>query len=42
MTTESTGEVKSGLGAPVRRVEDERLLTGAGQYVDDLALPNNE
>ena len=40
MTAESDGGAKSGLGAPVRRVEDERLLTGQGHYVDDLALPN--
>jgi CO/xanthine dehydrogenase Mo-binding subunit len=26
-------------GQPARRVEDERLLTGAGRYVDDIALP---
>ena len=28
-----------GIGAPVRRKEDLRLLTGAGQYSDDLHLP---
>jgi carbon-monoxide dehydrogenase large subunit len=27
------------LGAPVKRVEDARLLTGAGKYLDDLKLP---
>jgi carbon-monoxide dehydrogenase large subunit len=27
------------IGAAVRRVEDARLLTGRGQFVDDLALP---
>jgi len=27
------------IGAAVRRVEDARLLTGQGQFVDDLALP---
>jgi aerobic carbon-monoxide dehydrogenase large subunit len=26
-------------GQPARRVEDERLLTGAGRYVDDIVLP---
>ena len=26
-------------GRPVRRVEDERLLTGAGRYVDDISAP---
>jgi carbon-monoxide dehydrogenase large subunit len=30
----------SELGAPVRRVEDQRLLTGKGHYADDMALPN--
>ena len=30
---------KFGLAQPVRRVEDPRLLTGAGQYTDDIALP---
>jgi carbon-monoxide dehydrogenase large subunit len=34
MTTE-TGN--SGIGAPVPRVEDERLLTGRGRYADDVA-----
>src|SRR4051794_27725355 len=28
--------VNTGIGAPVRRVEDERLLTGRGRYADDL------
>ena len=28
-----------GVGQPVRRLEDERLLTGAGRYTDDIALP---
>src|SRR3954469_9080706 len=27
------------LGAPVRRVEDPRLFTGAARYLDDLELP---
>jgi carbon-monoxide dehydrogenase large subunit len=27
------------IGAPVRRVEDHRLLTGRGRYVADLVLP---
>ena len=30
--------VATGIGAPVRRVEDERLLTGHGRYADDLAV----
>jgi carbon-monoxide dehydrogenase large subunit len=29
-----------GLGAPMRRVEDRRFVTGRGDFVDDLALPN--
>src|SRR5271167_4996780 len=28
-----------GIGAPVRRVEDERFLTGRGRYTDDISLP---
>src|SRR4051812_17226615 len=30
----------SGIGKPVRRKEDVRLLTGKGRYSDDQALPN--
>ena len=30
---------KFGLAQPVRRVEDPRLLKGAGRYTDDIALP---
>jgi carbon-monoxide dehydrogenase large subunit len=29
---------KFGIGQPVRRVEDQRFLTGRGRYVDDLQL----
>ncbi len=28
-----------GIGHSVRRVEDERFLSGAGRYVDDIVLP---
>ncbi len=28
-----------GVGQPVRRLEDHRLLTGQGRYTDDIALP---
>src|SRR5690349_13460843 len=28
-----------GVGQPVRRVEDKRLITGAGRYTDDIELP---
>jgi carbon-monoxide dehydrogenase large subunit len=31
--------MKSGIGAPVRRKEDARLLIGAGCYSDDVNLP---
>ena len=30
---------KFGLAQPVRRVEDPRLLKGAGSYTDDMSLP---
>src|SRR5262245_6240223 len=30
---------KFGIGQPVRRVEDQRFITGRGSYVDDIALP---
>lgn len=28
-----------GIGQPLRRLEDKRLLTGAGRYIDDIQLP---
>jgi carbon-monoxide dehydrogenase large subunit len=31
--------VNTGIGAPVPRLEDERLLTGRGRFSDDLNLP---
>jgi carbon-monoxide dehydrogenase large subunit len=31
--------MKFGIGQPVRRREDTRLLAGAGQFVDDITLP---
>ncbi|MDE0295505.1 MAG: xanthine dehydrogenase family protein molybdopterin-binding subunit, partial [Bryobacterales bacterium] len=31
--------VDEGIGAPVRRKEDARLLTGRGRYVDDIKRP---
>lgn len=31
--------MKFGVGQSVRRVEDERLLTGRGRYTDDMQLP---
>ncbi|MFM9970557.1 MAG: xanthine dehydrogenase family protein molybdopterin-binding subunit [Burkholderiales bacterium] len=30
----------NGIGAPVRRIEDQRLLTGKGHFVDDLKFEN--
>src|SRR5437762_9687476 len=33
------GGVVNGIGQPVRRKEDFRLLTGKGSFGDDLALP---
>ena len=30
---------KFGIGQPVRRVEDQRFITGKGRYVDDVTLP---
>ena len=32
--------LKFGIGQSVRRVEDQRLITGRGRYVDDLDLPH--
>ena len=29
----------TGIGKPVRRVEDARFLTGSGRFVDDISLP---
>ena len=29
---------KYGIGQPIRRLEDQRFLTGAGQFVDDIIL----
>src|SRR3954465_2893154 len=29
-----------GIGQPVRRVEDQRFLTGRARYVDDIQLPH--
>ena len=30
---------KFGIGQAVRRVEDQRFLTGQGRYIDDISLP---
>ncbi|NKB20739.1 MAG: molybdopterin-dependent oxidoreductase [Alphaproteobacteria bacterium] len=37
---EQAGDGKTELGAPIPRVEDERMLTGKGRYVDDLSMPD--
>jgi carbon-monoxide dehydrogenase large subunit len=34
----STGEAPTGVGAPLRRREDQRLLRGKGEYSDDINL----
>ena len=31
--------VQFGMGQPVRRVEDQRFITGRGRYTDDMVLP---
>lgn len=32
--------IENGIGAAVRRKEDQRFITGKGQYVDDINRPN--
>jgi carbon-monoxide dehydrogenase large subunit len=32
--------MKFGVGQPVRRFEDQTLITGRGRYTDDIVLPN--
>ncbi len=39
MDVENAGPMKFGVGQPVRRFEDVRLLTGGGRYQDDVVLP---
>ncbi|HEY2256087.1 MAG TPA: xanthine dehydrogenase family protein molybdopterin-binding subunit [Variovorax sp.] len=39
MLTTSTNPTRFGSGHAVRRLEDESLLAGAGQYTDDVSLP---
>src|SRR5260370_25406929 len=36
----SSGTVENGIGHPVRRKEDVRLLTGRGSFADDVHLPD--
>ena len=35
----SSANMTSGIGEPVRRKEDFRLLTGRGSFADDIHLP---
>ena len=35
-----TSMARSGIGQPVRRVEDQRFLTGRSRFVDDIQLPH--
>jgi CO/xanthine dehydrogenase Mo-binding subunit len=35
----SSGNITNGIGQPVRRKEDSRLLTGRGSFADDVSLP---
>lgn len=37
---DATPGIPDGIGQPVRRKEDQRLLTGEGSFSDDLVLPN--
>src|ERR687885_2499648 len=39
MATELSEPPAELIGAPVKRVEDPRLVTGAAKYLDDLKLP---
>ena len=34
-----TNAARQGIGQPVRRAEDRRLITGRGRYSDDVTLP---
>src|SRR5689334_10406620 len=34
-----THAARQGIGQPVRRAEDRRLITGGGRYSDDVTLP---
>ena len=33
--------MKFGVGQPVRRFEDQTLITGKGNYTDDIKLPEH-
>ena len=34
--------MKFGIGQPLKRLEDDRLLSGNGIYTDDITLNNHE
>jgi carbon-monoxide dehydrogenase large subunit len=36
---QEAGRVKFGIGQPLKRFEDQKLLTGQGRYTDDIAMP---
>jgi carbon-monoxide dehydrogenase large subunit len=36
---QTTSSNKTGIGAPVRRKEDRRFITGKGRYTDDISQP---
>ena len=40
MKAEPIARALHGIGAPLPRLEDPRLLTGQGRYADDVVLPN--
>ena len=40
MTSASTVPIPSYIGAPMRRREDVRFVTGQGRYLDDIRLPD--
>ena len=37
---EKPGQPLKWIGKNIKRVEDPRLLTGQGRYIDDIELPN--
>ena len=39
MTSPDSRSARYGSGKAVRRVEDDALLTGLGQFADDFSLP---
>ena len=37
-----SGKLQGPIGQPLKRREDARFLTGAGQYTDDVVLPGRD